>query len=226
MSFRIAHDTPPNPIRIFASEVTPELARKLPMREPVNLCIHSNISIDGGHEGHMTLVTLPPGSRGWRINASGGTNYLNSDVIQANDLAGKEGWWVETPLLRLYVNKAVEPVTSEQERHEADIKLIGEMLDRKAQEHGWCSEYEDVVKELNEKLNVSLPGRSKRKRITATIEVTLEADLEDVEVAEVELREYAESSFAHSHLVGILDADWSDTQVTKAETTVTAVEAI
>lgn len=53
-----------------------------------------------------------------------------------------------------------------------DIKLIGERLIREANDRGFCSEFDDVIDQLNAKLRIELPTRRKEYVVTQVVKVT------------------------------------------------------
>lgn len=74
-------------------------------------------------------------------------------------------------------------------RHEADIAAIGEALQEKANDRGWCDEYDDFVGDLNGSLHVALPVRTR----TYDVEVTLTREETQTITVEVEARNAQEA---------------------------------
>jgi hypothetical protein len=74
-----------------------------------------------------------------------------------------------------------EKETAERQ-HSEDIAAIGTRLLAEATEHGWCSDYDDVVDDLNKSLTVKLPDRVKTWRVEVTFEVSArsENDADDI----------------------------------------------
>jgi hypothetical protein len=65
--------------------------------------------------------------------------------------------------------------------HRADIARIGNKLMEEAEDRGWCSEYDDIVDDLNRNLSVELPTRSKDYTVTVrlNVEITVDAQSEE-----------------------------------------------
>jgi hypothetical protein len=66
--------------------------------------------------------------------------------------------------------------TTATQKHLEDISLIGEKLMGLAEDHGWCSEYDEAVNEINAHLNISLPVRSKKHYLTVTLDIEFECE--------------------------------------------------
>ncbi len=86
---------------------------------------------------------------------------------------------VEVERLEAHHRERLERV---REAHRADVLAIGERLLEEAESHGWCSEFDRVVRELNAELTVELPVREREYDVTVTyrFRVTVPADT-DVE---------------------------------------------
>lgn len=54
--------------------------------------------------------------------------------------------------------------------HREDVAIIGEHLGKEAVRRDWCSEYEDVISSINEKVSVLLEGRSPDRNWTAVVD--------------------------------------------------------
>ncbi len=59
------------------------------------------------------------------------------------------------------------------ERHDSDIARIGERLIEEAESRGWCSEFDEIVDELNGSLHVDLPRRVRDYEVTVPITVSI-----------------------------------------------------
>ena len=53
-------------------------------------------------------------------------------------------------------------------KHIKDIEIIGEALLREAERRNWCSEYDEVVDNINARLSVPLPERNQERSYTVT----------------------------------------------------------
>lgn len=56
-------------------------------------------------------------------------------------------------------------------KHAEDMETIGEALIEEAEARGWCSEYDDVISNLNDKLNGELPLRYQERMLVFTVRV-------------------------------------------------------
>lgn len=65
-------------------------------------------------------------------------------------------------------------ITTAVQEHLEDISLIGKKLLELADDHDWCSTYDEEVAELNESLNIELPVRRKMFTAAYTLEVEFE----------------------------------------------------
>lgn len=80
-----------------------------------------------------------------------------------------------------------ERLAEARRRHESDIRTIGERLIEEAEERGWCSEYDEIIEDVNRSLVVELPHREREyvvqvaTTVYATVAVTArnEAEAED-----------------------------------------------
>lgn len=57
--------------------------------------------------------------------------------------------------------------------HRSDVAMIGQALLKEAKDRGWCSEYDDVVTELNRSLSISLPERMRDYTVHVSLTITL-----------------------------------------------------
>lgn len=103
------------------------------------------------------------------------------------------------------------------QRHDNDIATIGERLIEEADRRGWCSEFDEIVDELNGSLFVDLPRRvrdfSVDVRVEVSLGVTVTATTED-EAREIAAREWRDrvdfGSYSYSdaiHEGTTLDSD-------------------
>lgn len=58
-------------------------------------------------------------------------------------------------------------------RHDNDVATIGEALLEEAERRDWCSEFDEFVADINEKLHVPLPRRIKDWDVYVPVEVTV-----------------------------------------------------
>ena len=69
---------------------------------------------------------------------------------------------------------AEQQVADEKAAHANDVAQIGTWLQREATSRDWCEDYDDCIEEVNPKLAVKLPTRSREYavRVRVTYEVT------------------------------------------------------
>jgi len=98
-------------------------------------------------------------------------------------------------------------ITTAVQEHLEDISLIGKKLLELADDHDWCSTYDDEVAKLNESLHVALPVRHKKFTAGYTMEVEFEcAPGEEDDIADEVARTLAyESHHSPSGRFHILD---------------------
>lgn len=65
--------------------------------------------------------------------------------------------------------------TSSQDKHARDIRIIGAELLEQAEEHNWCSQFDDVVDTLNRTLHIELPTRIREFTVEVRLRLTIEA---------------------------------------------------
>lgn len=65
-------------------------------------------------------------------------------------------------------------------RHKKDIATIGQALLSEAEERDWCSEYDDVVRSLNDELCVELPVRSMDATLDFLVTVSIDGATGDL----------------------------------------------
>jgi len=81
-----------------------------------------------------------------------------------------------------YITKLRSERSTSQTEHAEDIALIGEKAIEMADDLGWCDRYDTFIEELNSRLHISLPHRSKeyeaRVRVTVYLQATINASSE------------------------------------------------
>lgn len=113
--------------------------------------------------------------------------------------------------LRAEILRLTSELRSLRDEVAGSIDLIGSALLEEAENRGWCSEYDDFVDGLNDRLGsrFQLPVRRMDRTITLTYSVTIEIEVENVPVDEDEsetidrARSIAErgswDGFSHAH---------------------------
>ena len=72
------------------------------------------------------------------------------------------------------IERLRQALAREKTRHQEDVGRIGEALIREAEYREWCSEYDEVVGEINSTLHVPLPTRSTSAVIQFTVTVQVD----------------------------------------------------
>lgn len=90
--------------------------------------------------------------------------------------------------LRAEVDQLMSHLRSSRERHQRDITLIGTALMEEAERRDWCGEYDEVVEDLNHKLSVELPTRTREYTVTYTLTVTVGVTAQNEDQAVEEAR--------------------------------------
>ncbi len=166
-------------------------------------------SATGGHHdnGQPGCVTSRTGAMGFLTvddAAAHGRQYL--DLMGAFDILNSDGIAVKviepagaTPLIdalakvqdleeRLkgaqeQIKRLDNEVSATMAKHRADIAAIGERLIAEAEDRDWCDTYDDVIKDLNQGLNVKLKVRVQPYVVdtiyTVTVRTTVTATDED-----------------------------------------------
>lgn len=82
--------------------------------------------------------------------------------------------------------------------HRDDIAAIGERLIAEARSHAWCSEYDDVINDLNDEISVELPPRNRdyTVRWTETYTVNVARSITVTEPDEGSARDTAWNDYA------------------------------
>jgi hypothetical protein len=93
--------------------------------------------------------------------------------------------------------------------HHSDIALISEKLNEIADEKSFCSEYDDFVEELNEKLHINLKPRTKEYEVTIRVTRTQTQDITVVVECAYE-EDAAEQAFELDWESEVRDYDWED----------------
>lgn len=96
------------------------------------------------------------------------------------------------------------------EKHERDIRIIGEALIEEAEERDWCSQFDDFIEKVNNELSVELPLRQHEYDVemlitqtrTQTVTVTVTARNTD------EARRLVEDDPSNHFDGHISDYDW------------------
>lgn len=90
--------------------------------------------------------------------------------------------------LRTQLDTCQSSLRQAEQRHEQDIERIGSRLNEEAESRGWCTEFDDIVRELNGRLHVELPLRTKTYEVTydVTVTVTVSVDATDEDDADSE----------------------------------------
>lgn len=96
------------------------------------------------------------------------------------------------------------------EKHERDIRIIGEALIQEAEDRDWCSAYDDFVEELNRSLTIELKTREKEYEVeievtqkrTQRVTVTISAN------SEAHARELIEDDPSNYYEEKISNYDW------------------
>lgn len=117
--------------------------------------------------------------------------------------------------LRSMYRDATTDAATARKRHRDDIELIGERLMHEANERDWCSIYDDVIEDLNQKLYIELPVRLRTYTVRVVAAVTFEVEVED-QPNETEAREVARDwieSDARDYVNNVTRVDVEDTEV-------------
>lgn len=77
----------------------------------------------------------------------------------------------ENAALSRRLDAAREEARAARQRHEADIERVSDHLIEEAESRSWCSEYDRVVNEINEGMNV--PLRQREREFSVTLDVTV-----------------------------------------------------
>ncbi len=103
-----------------------------------------------------------------------------------------------------------EQLTREASEHGEDVERIGRFLMAKANDRGWCSEYDEGIEELNRRLYISLPVRRRDVEVTVsgyvrvpyslTVTITVDGDTDDSDIEE-RAGEMVENNYAARTLV-------------------------
>lgn len=104
-------------------------------------------------------------------------NALSVELRAAVSLAEAEAVQLRVELCRAQelLRSAQQRNSTLREAHEQDIERIGRALIEQADSRDWCSEYDEIVKSLNRRLNVPLPTREKDYTVTFTVTVSVTA---------------------------------------------------
>ena len=97
------------------------------------------------------------------------------------------------------------------DEHAADITLIGETLMEEAERRQWCSEYDQVVEQLNRRLNIELERRITSYDVTYTVRITVEARDED------DARSMAESEMSHAMRTVDMSCDYDLDEINESD---------
>lgn len=100
---------------------------------------------------------------------------LDTRVRDALDLA-REAHSRQEIELRSRIERA-------EQAHRDDISLIGESLQQEAANRSWCSEYDEVVQTINQRLTVELPTRERDYDVTVIARVTIRVQATDEDSA-------------------------------------------
>lgn len=103
-----------------------------------------------------------------------------------------------------------EEVRVARQAHIDDIQSIGERLIAESKSRSWCSEYDQIISELNRTLNISLPDREQDVEVTVSgtitvpfsvsVTVSRTSDMDDDDV-ETDALEQVENNFSARELV-------------------------
>jgi hypothetical protein len=97
-----------------------------------------------------------------------------------DQLAATQRELAESARLRGVYQQAVARLREEkdaaEERHREDIAAIGSRLIDEATERGWCSQYDEVVDDLNRSLTVTLPDRMRTWRVDVEFRVSAKSE--------------------------------------------------
>lgn len=63
-------------------------------------------------------------------------------------------------------------------QHHQDVQQIGERINAEAADRNWCSDYDEIVDELNQKLHVSLPERTENFEVTVDLRYRVTVEVE------------------------------------------------
>lgn len=81
--------------------------------------------------------------------------------------------------VRQQLQVAQAEIGNARRKHEADIEAIGDTLIEEAESRNWCSDYDEVIDNLNPNLHIALRERKKdftvRTRVTYYVDVDVEA---------------------------------------------------
>lgn len=83
----------------------------------------------------------------------------------------------------LAFNEEIRRTEAARQRHYADIALISEKLIEEANDRGWCAEYDTVVDELNEELNVKIDVREREFTVEVAVTLTIRVSARDADSA-------------------------------------------
>lgn len=117
--------------------------------------------------------------------------------------------------LRAMYRDATTETATARKRHRDDIETIGERLIEEAKDRDWCSVYDEIIDDLNHKLYVELPVRSRNYTVRVQATVTFEVEVED-QTSESDARETAREwieSDARDYVNYVTRIDVEDTEV-------------
>lgn len=100
------------------------------------------------------------------------SEVINLDVIAEPDDAEMQRCKDELLQWKQRYEQQRDVATTTRDQWGEDIKLIGERLIKEANDRGFCSEFDDVIDDLNSKLRVELPTRRKEYVVTQVVKVT------------------------------------------------------
>ena len=108
------------------------------------------------------------------------------------------------------ISRLEEQLAREQDAHRRDIDRIGTFLIQKANDRGWCSEYDEGIEYLNRDLSIQLPLRRQdvevevsgyvRMPYSVTVTVTVDGDCDDDTIRE-RAGEIVENNYAARSLI-------------------------
>jgi hypothetical protein len=106
--------------------------------------------------------------------------------------------------------RAVGNLATSERFHQEDVRRIGDFLIAKANDRGWCSEYDEAIEYLNRDLHVELPLRRRdvecvvtgyvRLPWSVTVTVTADGEMDDSDIEE-RARDQVENNYAARSLI-------------------------
>lgn len=100
------------------------------------------------------------------------SEVINLDVVAEPDMAQLVQCRDEMMRWKLLYEQQRDVSNTTRQQWDEDIKLIGERLIKEANDRGFCSEFDDVIDDLNSKLRVELPTRRKEYVVTQVVKIT------------------------------------------------------